>query len=159
MQAATQLHGAFSALSPGLQRLLRRMRAVRSYSGLGQPDHPEHSAVHPLVRCHPGTGVEGLYVNCMFGTRFEGMTEAESRPLLEFLDRHTTRPEFTCRVSWEVDQVVMWDNRFTLHYPINDFSGERRLLLRCTPASDTLSFASARQAWVSGEVATNSWSR
>ena len=68
----------------------------------------------------------------MFGTRFEGMTEAESRPLLEFLDRHTTRPEFTCRVSWEVDQVVMWDNRFTLHYPINDFSGERRLLLRCT---------------------------
>ena len=65
-------------------------------------------------------------------TRFEGLNGAESRPLIEFLDRHGSRPEFTCRVRWKPGQVTIWDNRFTLHYPINDFTGHRRLLLRCS---------------------------
>ena len=123
---------AFDALSPGMQALLRKLEAVHSYNGPGRPDHPEETAIHPVVRIHPDTGAEGLYVNRMFATRFRGMTEAESLPLIEYLDRHMTRPEFTCRVRWQPGQVVIWDNRFTLHYPINDFTGERRLLLRCT---------------------------
>ena len=123
---------AFETLSPGMQALLRRLRAVHSYDGPGRPDRPGETAVHPVVRTHPDTGAEGLYVNRMFVTRFSGMTEAESRPLLDFLDRHMTRAEFTCRIRWRPGQVVIWDNRFTLHYPINDFTGERRLLLRCT---------------------------
>ncbi len=123
---------AFAALSPTMQDLLRSLKAVHSYDGPGRPDHPMETAVHPVVRRHPETGAEGLYVNRMFATRFEGMTEEESRPLIDFLDRHQSRPEFTCRISWRAGQVVMWDNRFTLHYPINDFSGQRRLLIRCT---------------------------
>ena len=123
---------AFEALSPGMQALLRRLEAVHSYDGPGRPDHPEETAVHPVVRRHPDTGAEGLNVNRMFATRFSAMTETESRPLVDFLDHHMTRPEFTCRVRWRPGQVVMCDNRFTLHYPINDFTGERRLLLRCT---------------------------
>lgn len=123
---------AFAALSPRMQDLLRSLKAVHSYDGPGRPDHPVETAVHPVVRRHPETGAEGLYVNRMFATRFEGMTEEESRPLIDFLDRHQSRPEFTCRISWRAGRVVMWDNRFTLHYPINDFSGQRRLLIRCT---------------------------
>ena len=123
---------AFEALSPGMQAVLRELRTVHSYNGPGRPDHPEETAIHPVVRTHPDTGSEGLYINRMFATRFAGMTETESRPLIDFLDRHMTRPEFTCRVRWRPGQVVIWDNRFTLHYPINDFTGERRLLLRCT---------------------------
>ena len=123
---------AFEALSRGMQALLRKLEAVHSYNGPGRPDHPEETAIHLVVRVHPDTGAEGLYINRMFATRFRGMTEAESRPLIDFLDRHMTRPEFTCRVRWQPGQVVIWDNRFTLHYPINDFTGERRLLLRCT---------------------------
>jgi len=123
---------AFAALSPGMQELLRRLAAVHSYDGPGRPDRAGQTAVHPVVRRHPETGAEGIYLNRMFATRFEGMSEAESRPLIDFLDRHMTRPEFTCRVRWRAGQVVMWDNRFTLHYPINDFTGERRLLIRCT---------------------------
>ena len=123
---------AFEALSPGMQALLRKLEAVHSYNGPGRPDHPEETAIHPVVRVHPDTGAEGLYINRMFATRFRGMTEAESRPLIDFLDCHMTRPEFTCRIRWQPGQVVIWDNRFTLHYPINDFTGERRLLLRCT---------------------------
>ena len=123
---------AFEALSPGMRELLRTLKAVHSYDGPGRPDHTEETAIHPVVRVHPDTGAEGLYINRMFATRFHGMTEAESRPLVDFLDRHMTRPEFTCRIRWQPGQVVIWDNRFTLHYPINDFTGERRLLLRCT---------------------------
>ncbi len=123
---------AFEALSPGMRDLLRGLEAVHSYDGPGRPDHPTETAVHPVVRRHPETGAEGIYLNRMFATRFTGMTEEESRPLIDFLDRHMSRPEFTCRLRWRGGEVVMWDNRFTLHYPINDFAGERRLLIRCT---------------------------
>ena len=122
---------AFAALSPGMQKMLRKLEAVHSYSGPDAPDHPTETAVHPVVRRHPETGEEGLYLNRMFVTRFVGMTPKESEPLLKFLDEHMTRCEFTARISWTEGQLVMWDNRFTLHYPINDFSGHRRLLYRC----------------------------
>ena len=127
---------AFSALSSGMQDMLRTLKAVHSYSGPDAPDHLTETAIHPAVRRHPKTGQEGLYVNPMFVTRFEGMTARESRPLLDFLDEHMTQYEFTARVSWKKNQLVMWDNRFTLHYPINDFSGHRRLLYRCTAVED-----------------------
>lgn len=123
---------AFEALSPGLQALLRGLSAEHSYDGPGRPDRAGQTAVHPVVRRHPESGAEGLYINRMFATRFEGWSATESRPLIDFLDRHMTRPEFTCRMTWRPGRVVMWDNRFTLHYPINDFTGQRRLLLRCT---------------------------
>ena len=123
---------AWEALSTGLQTTLAPLAVVHSYDGPDAPDHPTETAIHPLVRTHPVTGKQGLYINRMFARRFEGMSEAESRPLIEFLDRHMSRIEFTFRHRWQDGDLVFWDNRFTLHYPINDFSGHRRLLLRCT---------------------------
>ncbi len=123
---------AFESLSAGFQEFLRGLSAVHSYDGPGRPDHPTETAVHAVVRRHPVTGREGLFINRMFATRFVDMTEAESRPLIDFLDRHMTRPEFTCRIRWKPGQLLIWDNRFTLHYPINDFTGHKRLLLRCS---------------------------
>lgn len=121
---------AFATLSPRMQELLRPLRAVHSYDGPGRPDRAGLTAVHPVVHRHPTTGAEGLYVNTMFITRFEGMTPEESRPLLDFLEGHVTRPELGCRVRWEPGHLVLWDNRFTLHYPVNDFTGHARLLYR-----------------------------
>ena len=121
---------AFEALSPVMQQLLAGLSAVHSYDGPGRPDHPRLTAVHPVVRRHPKSGRQGLYVNNMFVTRFDGMTSEESMALLEFLEAHITRPEFTCRVRWAPGQLVLWDNRFTLHYPVNDFDREPRLLYR-----------------------------
>lgn len=123
---------AFDALSAGMKQTLRSLNAVHSYDGPGAPDHPTETAIHPVVRVHPESGKEGIYLNRMFATRFDGMTEAESRPMIDYLDAHISRPEFSCRVSWSTGQVVMWDNRFTLHYPSNDFTGHRRMLIRCT---------------------------
>ena len=123
---------AFEALSPGMQSVLRGLQTVHSYDGPGRPDREGETAVHPVVRMHPDTGKEGLYLNRMFVTRFDGMTAAESAPILAFLEKHMTQPEFTCRHRWEEGDVALWDNRFTLHYPINDFTGHFRLLIRCT---------------------------
>ena len=93
-------------------------------------------AEHPVVRTHPETGRQALYVNVGHTVRFRGMTEEESAPLLEFLFRHQVRPEFTCRFRWRTGSLAFWDNRCTQHNPINDYHGHRRVMHRITLAGD-----------------------
>ena len=69
-------------------------------------------------------------MNRMFTSRFAGMTMPESAPLLAQLFDQMEQHQFTCRFQWQVGDVLIWDNRFCLHYPINDFSGERRRMIR-----------------------------
>jgi len=141
---------AYDALSEGMRRLLDPLNAMHSgrpYGVGGLPkdlkvsrsigivrDDPEadREIAHPVVRVHPKTGRKALFVNQIYTTRFEGMTEAESRPLLQFLYRHAIRPEFTCRLRWRTGDLAMWDNRSAMHYAINDYDGQRRLMHRTT---------------------------
>jgi len=141
---------AYDALSDGMRRLLDPLNAMHSgrpYGVGGLPkdlkvsrsigivrDDPEadREIAHPVVRVHPKTGRKALFVNQIYTTRFEGMTEAESRPLLQFLYRHAIRPEFTCRLRWRTGDLAMWDNRSAMHYAINDYDGQRRLMHRTT---------------------------
>ncbi len=64
------------------------------------------------------------------------MTREESKPILEFLYAHATRPEFTCRFRWQKGALAVWDNRCAMHYAINDYDGQRRLMHRTTIAGD-----------------------
>ena len=121
---------AFEALSEGMRAMLRGLRAVHAYHWYENREDPDWRAIHPVVRRHPVTGREGLYVNRMFTTRFEGMSVAESKGLLRYLCDHMERHEFTCRFRWAAGGVILWDNRFTLHYPINDFRGALRVMIR-----------------------------
>ena len=141
---------AYEALSPGLRRVLDGLIAVNSSakadasrtredrirdsgkSGAGQ----EYLADHPAVRTHPETGRRALYVNPAHTVRFDGMTEEESAPLLDYLFRHQVRPEFTCRFSWAVGSLALWDNRCALHNPVNDYHGHRRVMHRITLKGD-----------------------
>ncbi len=93
-------------------------------------------AEHPVVRTHPETGRKALFVNLAHTQRFAGMTEEESAGLLNFLFRHQVRPEFTCRFRWEIGSLAFWDNRCTLHNPVNDYHGYRRIMHRITLAGD-----------------------
>lgn len=144
---------AYETLSPGLRRLLDGLVAMHSgrIYGSGLPaglktsrsiaisrNNPEADAEtpHPAVRLHPQSGRKALFVNPVYTTRFEDMTEAESRPLLEFLWAQATRPEFTCRFRWTNGAVAVWDNRCTQHLAINDYDGRRRLLHRTTIAGE-----------------------
>jgi taurine dioxygenase len=89
-----------------------------------------------VVRRHPESGRKAIFVNAIYTTRFEDMTEAESRPLLDFLFEHCIRPEFTCRFRWAPGSLAIWDNRCTLHYAVNDYDGQRRLMHRTTIAGE-----------------------
>ena len=94
------------------------------------------TAAHPAIRIHPETGRPALYVNRSHTVAFEGMTEAESAPILEYLFDHQIKPEFTARVRWAPGTMVIWDNRSSQHCAINDYDGHRREMWRITLAGD-----------------------
>ena len=85
---------------------------------------------HPLVRTHPVTGRKSLYVEQSYSLGIEGMTKAEASALIGFLVQHITQPLFTCRVRWENNMLVMWENRTTIHHAFNDYDGFRREMYR-----------------------------
>jgi taurine dioxygenase len=96
----------------------------------------EGEVLHPLVRTHPKTGRKAIFLNRVYVHRLEGMTEEESRPLLDYLEKNALRPEFTCRMRWEKNTVGMWDNRCAQHYAVNDYHGARRHMWRISIAGD-----------------------
>ena len=140
----SSLKRAYEALSPGMQKLLQGLRTCNLYDK-GKPragkmaakvtgtEKPAEPAIHPLIREHPETGEPVLYINDVNTTRrFDGFSEEESRPLLEFLLTLATRSEFTCRVRWEPGTLGIWDNRSMLHKALNDYHGHRRVMHRIT---------------------------
>ena len=150
------MYAAYEALSEGLRRTLEGMRAIHSdahvfgakgyHKTSGETDgrignaHAVRGEVsHPVVITHPESGRKALYVNPAFTLRFDGWSEADSKPLLEHLYRHATRPEFTCRFRWAPGSIAFWDNRATWHYAANDYHGEHRLMHRITVAGCRLS--------------------
>lgn len=85
---------------------------------------------HSLVRSHPDTGRECLYLSPYCASHFVDMTPAESRPLLDFLHSHALRPEFQFRDRWRRGDFDIWDNRCSMHYAANDYQGQRRVMHR-----------------------------
>jgi len=92
---------------------------------------------HPAICRHPDTGEELLFINPTYTTRIEGLSEAHNERLLASLYQHCTRPEYGCRFKWTQGALVMWDNRSTLHYAVNDYDGHRRCLYRTTIAGQS----------------------
>jgi taurine dioxygenase len=143
-------HLAYEALSPGMRRLVDGLTGVNSSAKADvtktredrlrtdarEDARTEYLAEHPVVRTHPETGRRSLYVNIAHTVRFQDMTEEESAPLLGYLFQHQVRPEFTCRFQWAVGSIAFWDNRCTLHNPVNDYHGYRRVMHRITLAGD-----------------------
>lgn len=89
----------------------------------------DRSFVHPVVRVHPETGRKSLFVNGFYTVRIVELEEAESRSLLDFLRRHTEQTRFQCRIKWEPETTLMWDERSTLHFAMPDYD-EPRILNR-----------------------------
>ena len=141
------MYAAYDALSDGLKETLGGLRAVhaktRAFVGL-PPDRQvsadekakvaqafvAREAVHPVTPRHPESGRKLLFVNPTYTVRFEGWTEKESRPLLDYLFQHAARPEFTYRFQWREGSIAFWDNRSVWHYALNDYHGSRRLMHR-----------------------------
>ena len=131
---------AYEYLSEGMKRMLSGVRAVhRVHARLvtdvdtmanKKGETVQGECVHPLIRTHPETGRKMLYLNPSFVPQFEGMTEAESRPLLDYLTNYMAQPEFQIRYRWDADTFGIWDNRTSLHSALNDYHGQRRVMHR-----------------------------
>ncbi len=87
---------------------------------------------HPLVRTHPVTGEKALFVDKTYACGIEGLSEAEGMALINYLADFATQESFTCRLRWQSDTVIMWDNRICLHQAFNDYEGFRREMYRAT---------------------------
>jgi len=141
---------AYERLSPGMKRMLDGLHAFSSSAKADVSrtredrirDHArggvqkEYLARHPVVRTHPESGRRSLFVNIAHTLRFDEMTEEESAPLLAYVYQHQITPEFLCRFRWRKGSIAFWDNRATLHYPLNDYHGFKRVMHRITLAGD-----------------------
>jgi taurine dioxygenase len=97
-------------------------------------NHPP--VVHPVVRTHPETGENALFVNNGFTTRILGLPIDESDAILRFLHQHIQKPEYVVRWKWKVNDLAIWDNRITQHYAVNDYLPHRRIMHRATVLGD-----------------------
>jgi len=87
---------------------------------------------HPVVRTHPATGRKALYVNRLMTREIEGLSRQESDAILQRLFDHQEQPKFVYEHVWRFGDLLMWDNRCTLHARTDFSAGERRLLRRVT---------------------------
>ena len=94
-----------------------------------------YESSHPVVRVHPETGERGLFIGG-FVRGIEGLSTTESRDVLRLLQAHVTRPEHVLRWSWSPGQLLVFDNRITQHYAIDNYDDQPRKLSRVTVAGD-----------------------
>jgi taurine dioxygenase len=126
------MYAAYDALSDGMKALLEGLHGIHQSgtrklanqtTGVARAEEQRRlnpPVAQPVVRVHPETGRKALYIGEKVN-RFEGMTEEESRPLIDFLNRHATRPEFVYRHQWRQHDILAWDNRSTMHQALGDF--------------------------------------
>lgn len=128
---------AYEALSAGMKKLIADLHGIHlsgtrkiNSATTGVPRADEQRKINPpvaqpVVRVHPETGKKALYLGEKV-KRFDGMTDDESRPLIDYLNRHATRPEFVYRHQWRAHDVLVWDNRCTMHQALGDFDETQR---------------------------------
>jgi taurine dioxygenase len=145
------MRGAHDALSPAVRDMVGGLEAVHRISPLAYWGIPHDSAmsridaqrllddaakvppvIHPVVRVHPVSGRSALFVNPGFTTRILGLSDIESDALLAMLHAHSTQPEFVLRHRWAPGDVVLWDNRATMHYAADDYGAAPRRMRRVT---------------------------
>ena len=130
---------AYETLPDDIKRRIEGRRALNAYDydraatkrGTELAEGVPHYA-HPVVRTHPDTGRKALYVNRLMTIRIEGLPADESEELLSFLFDHQERREFVYEHVWHTRELLMWDNRCTLHARTDFSADERRLMRRVT---------------------------
>lgn len=146
------MRAAYEALSPTMQAFLASLDAVHDFArgfpnrgivaqAAGADRHAraleEHPPViHPVIRTHPETDEDSLFVNYGFTERIKGLRRKESDALLNMLFDHIQRPEFQVRWRWKENAIAFWDNRVTQHYAVNDYLPHRRVMHRATILGD-----------------------
>ncbi|MEW2618961.1 TauD/TfdA family dioxygenase [Streptomyces sp. NPDC048106] len=106
----------------------------------------KYRTVHPVVRVHPLTGERGLFIGG-FAQRIVGLSAGESRKILDLLQAYVTRPENVLRHRWAERELVLFDNRITQHYAIDNYDGLPRRLHRVTVAGDVPAGSEGKESY------------
>ena len=137
------MYAAYEALSAPMRGFLAGLTAVHDGEKLYRGRYTQDDrarvyprAEHPVVRTHPVTGRQALFVNSFFTTRIVQLRQEESDALLAFLFRHIETPEFACRFRWEKNSVAFWDNRSAQHHALWDYFPHTRHGYRVTVKGD-----------------------
>lgn len=134
------MQDAFATLSEPVQKLLTGLTAfhsgykdLKAYGFVPKPEQHYPTANHPVVSIHPDTGKPVLFVNEPFTESINELKPKESEALLNMLYRHIeTNTRFHCRVKWQPNTLVLWDNRAVHHHAVWDYYPETRLGERVT---------------------------
>jgi taurine dioxygenase len=143
------MYKAYEALPEETKKLLDGLKAVNTYdpgnsnyaamrtrlpSSVASPT--ARSYAHPIVFTHPATGKKALYINRLMTESIVGMPHDESTALLEALFDHQEQSQFIYEHRWTPGDVVIWDNRCTLHARTDFSANELRKLRRVTVKGD-----------------------
>ena len=90
---------------------------------------------HPMVKIHPETNKECLFINPVYTINIDGLSEDESQQLLWELYEHMIQEQFVYEHVWNEDMLIMWDNRTVMHQASGGYDGYDRLLHRITLAA------------------------
>ena len=90
---------------------------------------------HPMIKIHPETKKECLFINPVYTLNIENMSQDESQELLWNLYEHMTQDEFVFEHTWDENMLIMWDNRTVMHHATGGYDGHERLLHRITLAA------------------------
>jgi taurine dioxygenase len=139
------MYKAYETLPPALEARVEGRKAVNAYL-YESPTREINGAkldlsiaphfAQPIVRTHPDTRHKALYVNRLMTWTVEDMEQAEGNALLDQLFDHIEQDQFIYAHHWRVGDLVLWDNRCTLHARTDFSNNERRLLRRHVVAGD-----------------------
>ena len=148
----TCLSSIYEALPFELKKYLKTLKAVHDMGAFrnnfteNQPIGAAHklneghqkfgSSIHPLIKTHPITKKNFIYINPSFTHHIIGMNATDSSNLLNYLFSFMNKPEFQIRFKWSKDTIAMWDNRCTMHYAIGDYMPNKRKMHRITILND-----------------------
>ena len=149
----SSMYAAYDNLAPPIKEMLGNLKAFHegvpafSWALLDPAAHDGRErlermkrecpgAVHPVVRHHPETGRKALFINRAFTTRILGLSEIESRNLIDLLCEHCEQPGFQVRWRWRQGDVGIWDNRCLMHCAVMDYGKRHRVMHRVTWEGD-----------------------
>ncbi len=137
------MYAAFEALSTPMQTMLSQLTALHDGEMLYRGRYTSNDqarvypkANHPVIRTHPVTKRQALFVNSFFTARINELSRGESDALLAFLFRHIETPEFACRFRWQKNAMAFWDNRSAQHHALWDYFPQTRSGTRVTIQGD-----------------------
>lgn len=142
----TNMCAVYEALPVDMRRLVDGKKCRHDFehlsriTGARKPTKEERASMpavwQPMVRRHPVTGRKSLYISPIYNDKIEGMSDSGSIEFIKKLAEFSGQDRFVYRHKWETDDIVMWDNRCTMHLVTPHDPNERRVMHRTTIAGE-----------------------